>query len=83
MSDKKSLGVVDVESQLMLELPDRELMSLVRVSNFSELLSVENIFNRNHIRIISVDNNKLTLTVNVSCVAVNALLVNKPHTCTN
>jgi hypothetical protein len=81
MFDKKTLSVHDLDSQTVLELPARELMSLVRFSNFNDLVEAYNILNKNNIRVISVDHNNLTLNVNVSCIAVNAILVNKPHTC--
>jgi hypothetical protein len=82
MLDKKTLSVYDIDSQSVMELPERELMSLVHVNNFNDLVEVYNILNSNNIRVISVDNNNLTLNVNVQCIAVNAVLVNKPHTCT-
>jgi|tagenome__1003787_1003787.scaffolds.fasta_scaffold16953611_1 hypothetical protein len=81
MLDKKSLSVRELDAQTAFELPQRELMALVRFSNFNDLVEAYNILNYNNIRVISVDNNNLTLNVNVSCVAVNAVLVNKPHTC--
>jgi len=81
VTTKKSLSPRDLDSQTVLELPERELMSLVRFSNFNDLVEAYNILNKNNIRIISVDHNDLTLNVDVNCVAVNLILVNKPHTC--
>jgi hypothetical protein len=83
MLDKKSLSVRELDAQNVFELPARDLMSLVRFSNFNDLVEAYNILNNNNIRVISVDNNNLTLNVDVNCVAVNAVLVNKPHTCAN
>jgi hypothetical protein len=81
MPEKNPLRTNDIDSQTVLELPARELMSLVHFNNFNDLVDAYNILNYNHIRVISVDHNTLTLNVAVDCVAVNLILVNKPHTC--
>jgi len=60
-----------IESQAILALPDRELMSLIRVGNVNILNDLTVLLKDNNINVVRVDHN--TINVNVSCVQVNAI----------
>jgi len=60
-----------IESQAILALPDRELMSLIRVGNVNILNDLTVLLLKNNINVIRVDHN--TLNVNATCDQVNAV----------
>jgi hypothetical protein len=82
MFDKTSLTAHELDAQSVIELPSRDLMSLVEI-NFNELISVENVLNWANIKInaIRVDHNNVYLTVDAQCAQVNAVLASHNHTC--
>jgi len=68
---KQMLTTEAIESQAVLALPDRELMSLIRVGDVNILNNLTVLLKGNNINVIRVDHN--TLKVNVSCNQVNAI----------
>jgi len=68
---KQMLTIDAIESQAVLALPDRELMSLIRVGDVNILNDLTVLLKDNNINVIRVDHN--TIKVNVSCTQVNIL----------
>jgi len=68
---KQMLTTEAIESQAVLALPDRELMSLIRVGDVNILNDLTVLLLKNNINVVRVDHN--TLDVNATCNQVNAV----------
>jgi len=68
---KQMLTTDAIEAQAVLGLPDRELMSLIRVGDVNVLNDLSTILKDNNINVVRVDHN--TIRVDVSCTQVNIL----------
>jgi len=68
---KQMLTTGAIEAQAALALPDRELMSLIRVGNISILNNLTVLLLKNDINVVRVDHN--TLDVDATCNQVNAV----------